>query len=56
MGTDRFAQTAANAVAHNRVADLLGDGIADTRNPAVAPIQGFNEKKPSTPLFTASDS
>ena len=55
MGPDGLFQASPDAVAHDGVADLLGDGEADARLRLIAAIQHLNEKKPSAPLFTAAD-
>ncbi len=56
VGTASFFQPPANAVSHNRVANLLGDRNAEPRRALVAAIQHFKQKKPSTPFFTTADS
>jgi hypothetical protein len=55
MRADGFFETPPYTIADNRIADLLGHGIANTRRPAVAPVQDFNEKKPSSALFATPD-
>lgn len=55
MRTDGFSQPPPDTVADNRIADLLGDGVADARRQAVAAVENFNEKKPPASLFTTTD-
>ena len=55
MGTDGFFQPPPDAVAHNRIADLLGDGKPDARRQAVATVENLNEEKPPASLFTTTD-
>jgi hypothetical protein len=50
-----FLQPSANPIAHNRVADLLGDREANPRRGGVAAIENLNEKQPPAALFTTPD-
>ncbi|BCG84604.1 hypothetical protein MesoLj113c_07140 [Mesorhizobium sp. 113-3-9] len=55
MGADGFSQPPPDAVAHNSVADLLGNGVADTRHAAIAAVKDLDEEKPSASLLTTTD-
>jgi hypothetical protein len=45
----------ADAVADNRISDLLGDGIPDARGKAVVAVENLDEKKPPAALFATAD-
>ena len=55
MCTNSFPEAPLDAITDNRVADLLGDGIADPRTRTVIAVQNLDEKKPPTPFVTAAD-
>ncbi|BCG98686.1 hypothetical protein MesoLj131b_06860 [Mesorhizobium sp. 131-2-5] len=55
MDADSLFKPPPDAVAHNSVADLLGDGVADARHPAIAAVEDLDEEKPSASLFTTTD-
>jgi hypothetical protein len=56
MDADGLFKPPPDAVAHNSVADLLGDGVADARRKVVAAVENFNEKKPSAAFLAAAHS
>ena len=55
MHAHSLSEPPPDAVADNRIADLLGDGVADTRRSAVAAVENFDQKKPPAALFTTAD-
>ena len=55
MGAYRLFQAAANAIAHNRIANFLGDREADAWCIFGSSIENFHEEKPPAALFTPPD-
>lgn len=50
-----FPEPPPDAVAHDCVSHLLGDGVPDARRLAVAAVEYLDEEKPPASLFTTTD-